>query len=536
MMSLAMRSHRALPVAAFLGAAFVGLAVLYQLVLPFDCQATGLLDACRFVRSLFARGLVVVAVLALVVWALPGLFARMRAAAAVNPGAGRAAAVCLAGVALMALPLLWDARTDPRAFFLAALLPWGLGAALAVAGGLLWLAPPAAWAAFRAEAGAVVLPAVALALVVPDLAALAAPLWDVGVLTEATFAAVGLILYLAGQSPWAELDTLVIGIDDFAVRIARECSGVEGLALVVLFSTVYAILMRETLRQGRFWLIVVPLALLTSWVFNVLRIAALIAIGRHVSPELAVEGFHSYAGWLFFTVLVTGILAVVQAVPGLQRAPVHAAADIPLPPLRADPVAARIVPFAAFMAASIAAAALFMPADLGYPLKAAAMAGALWLFRAGLRDAVAPPDAVAVAAGLAVGLAWALTEPAAGAGTGALAAALASLPAALLAGWIVLRLVGTVLLVPIVEELFFRGYVMARLDRGGLGWRVAAVALSSAAFAALHGRIEAAFLAGLVFAAVMLRRGRVADAIAAHVAANATVAAFAAATGDWTRL
>lgn len=280
----------------------------------------------------------------------------------------------------------------------------------------------------------------------------------------------------------------------------------------------------------------VPLALLTSWVFNVLRIAALIVLGRHVSPVLAVEGFHSYAGWLFFTLLVMGMLAVVQAVPGLQRAPAGAVAAAPLPPLRADPAAARIVPFIAFMLGSIAASALFLPADLGYPVKVAAMAGALWLFRAGLRDAVRRPDAVSVAAGLAVGLAWALTEPPPGEASAALAEALATLPPVLLAGWIALRLVGTVALVPVVEELFFRGNVLMRLDRGGLVWRALAAVASSAAFAALHGRYDAAFLAGLVFAAVTLRRGRVADAVAAHVAANGTVAVLAAASGDWTRL
>ena len=535
MISLAAPTHRALPVAAVLGSSVVGLAVLYQLVLPFECQATGFETACRLVRSLFARGLVVVAVLALVIWARPGLFARMRAAAAVHPGAERAAAASLTGIALMALPLAWDAAADAQGCGRAARRPGGGGAVVRGGGGLLWLAPPAAWAAFRAEAGRVAVPAVALALVVPDLTALAAPLWDVGVLTNATFGAVGFVLYMTGQSPWADPATLEMGIDTFAVRIARECSGVEGLALVLLFAAVYAMLFRETLRQRRFWLIVVPLALATSWMFNVLRIAALIALGEHVSPKLAVEGFHSYAGWLFFTVLVTGILAVVQAVPGLQRVPGGAVAR-PLPPLRADPVAARIVPFAAFMLGSIVAAALFLPADLGYPVKALAMAGALWAFRAGLADALVRPDAVAVGAGLAVGLAWALTEPAPGEGAAALAAALGALPAGVLAAWVVVRVIGAVVLVPVVEELFFRGYVLPRLDRGGLGWRVAAVGLSSAAFAALHGRYDAAFLAGLVFAWVMLRRGRVADAVAAHVATNAMIAAFAAATGDWARL
>ena len=89
------------------------------------------------------------------------------------------------------------------------------------------------------------------------------------------------------------------------------------------------------------------------------------------------------------------------------------------------------------------------------------------------------------------------------------------------------------LLVPLVEEMFFRGYVMARLDRGGLVWRLIAIALSTALFAALHGRWIEAAIAGIVFAVVMLRRGRVTDAVISHLAANATVAAAALITRDF---
>jgi len=90
-----------------------------------------------------------------------------------------------------------------------------------------------------------------------------------------------------------------------------------------------------------------------------------------------------------------------------------------------------------------------------------------------------------------------------------------------------LRLIGTVLLIPVVEEMFFRGYILARLDRGGMVWRIIAVVASSLLFAALHGRWLAAGIAGVIFALVMLRRGRVTDAVVAHMVANAVVAAAA---------
>ncbi|MFN3644375.1 MAG: exosortase E/protease, VPEID-CTERM system [Gemmobacter sp.] len=526
------RPHRSLIVAAVLLTELVVLAAAYQMLLSFDCQAVEAYGLCRFLRSLVARGLAVIAVTALVVWAMPAVFARFLAAAAHHPQAARWRWVHAAGFALIVVPILLVAGVPPATFFAAAVLPWAIGAALATAGGLLWLAPASAWRGLGPDVWRVLIPAVGLALVVPDLAELAYPLWDIGALTTATFVAVGLVLMAAGQVPFADPSAMVLGLETFAVSIARQCSGVEGFALVLVFSAVYAMLLRATLRQGRFWLVVVPLALLASWAFNVLRIAILIAIGEYISPELAVNGFHSYAGWMFFTALVVAILAVVQRVPGLHH---DGAEPVGLPFLR-DPVAARIVPFAAFMASGLVAAAFFDPADLGYPLKALAMAAALFAFGAVLAREAWRPDAVAVGSGLAVGLVWALTEPAPGAQAGALAAALAPLGAAALALWTLARVIGTVALVPVVEELFFRGYLLSRLDRGGLVWRLVAVALSSLAFAALHGRFLAALLAGLVFAAVMLRRHRIGDAVWAHVAANLVVAAIAAQAGDWSRL
>ncbi len=532
MISTARLPHRSVLVAAVFALELATLAFAYQVALSFECQATEAFAQCRFLRSLVARAIAMLAVGALVVLALPGPFARFAAAAASHGGARAWFAVHAAGVAILFVPLALAADGAPADFFARAVWFWGIGAIAAAAGGVLWLAPAAAWAALLAAGRGVVPAALALAFVVPDLADLALPLWDIEALTFATFAAVAWVLWLTGQVPYTDPEAMTIGLETFAVHIARQCSGVEGLALVLVFSGVHAMLFRATLRQGRFWLVVVPLALVASWSFNVLRIVALVSIGEHLSPEVAVNGFHSYAGWLFFTVLAVAILAVVQRMDWLHRG---ATVPVAVRFLR-DPVAARIVPFVAFMLGGIVAAAFFAPPDLGYPVKVVATGAALAAFLPVLRAEAWRPDAVAVAAGVAVGLAWALTEPPPGAASALLAEALAALPPAALAGWVALRLVGTIALVPVVEELFFRGYVLMRMDRGGPWWRAAAVVLSSLTFAALHGRFAAALLAGIVFAAVMLRRGRLGDAVAAHVAANAVVAAFAAGAGDWSRL
>ena len=469
--------------------------------------------------------------LAVFAWARPGGFARLLGRIETSPGRPPWLALHAAGVALLFAPLLAAGGADLGSHFADAFVPWVAGAAAASAGAILWLAPAGEWGAWLREERFAPLMVAAVAFVIPDLADLARPAWAWPVLTRATFDAVWQTLGLVSAAPVSEPDAYVIGMDGFYVHIAEQCSGVEGFALVTGFTLLYAFLFREQTRFPHFWLVVLPLGLALSWALNVLRIAALIWIGARVSPDLAANGFHSYAGWMFFTLLALALLYGVQAVPWLQAGPRRAA-----PPVREDWAAARILPFVAFMLASVLASALSPQPELAYPLKALALAAVLAAFHRAIRRLRWSLDPLAPAAGALVGLAWVATEPLPGPEGAALAAALAGLGAVAFALWAVARLVGAVLLVPLAEELFFRGYLLARLDAGGPARRAAAVAVSSALFAALHGRWAAAALAGLVFAMLMLRRGRLADAIVAHVAANATVAAWALARGDWSAL
>jgi hypothetical protein len=138
------------------------------------------------------------------------------------------------------------------------------------------------------------------------------------------------------------------------------------------------------------------------------------------------------------------------------------------------------------------------------------------------------PEPVALAIGAAVGLMWVLipVPPATGAPPHG------ALTGAALAGWYLMRGIGTVLLVPVIEEMFFRDYLERRLRRGeGLAWRLGAALATAALFALLHDRWAEAFVAGLAFSWAIARRGRLADAVAAHAAANAVVFAVALATG-----
>jgi hypothetical protein len=504
----------------------VAISLAYQFMADIACELTEAKGACYFLRGMVLRALVVLGVAALLIRAWPETFAEFLHSSQTH-GNSAARTVHFLGVLLMATPLGVFWGQDLSAAFDQAFLPWAAGAVLAIAGGLFWLAPVAAWGRMLWTRRLSTVPILLLAALVPDLVFRIIPIWDWQALTSLTFSAVEGTLRLFSSSVDSEVAEYVIGIEDFYVSIAPQCSGVEGFALVTVFVAIYAFIFRTEVRLGRFLLVMLPLALLMSWILNILRIALLILIGARISPEIAVNGFHSYAGWLMFTCLAFGLMALAQKVTWLHREGTRPAVA---QPLRSDVIAAQLLPFALFMVTSTLIAALFLHPGLGMPVNTIVLGAAVLFFLPAFRSLDWQPDTVALVSGAVVGLGWVLTAPAA---DDVLAESLMALPVWVVGLWAVTRIIGTVVLVPIVEEMFFRGYLLARLDGQQLWRRAGAVVLSSAAFALLHGRWVEAGLAGLVFAAVMLRRGRVSDAIWSHAVANGVVAAVAAWRGDW---
>lgn len=525
---------RILVVPAVLLAEIIGIAVAYQFFATVDCHATGAQAGCELLRSLVARSIVSFAALGIYFWARPEAFRRLSQIGAARNGPGHWVwGIHLIGVGLILLPLVVGGSRNMTGEFFVALVPWLSGLVLAVATGVALVAPLGVWRDWlRAERFAP-LPVLLVAVVIPDIANSLLPLWNWQVLTDFTFDAVVAVLLAFAPDIYADPATYIIGTESFRVYISSQCSGLEGIALVTAFIGIYGFLFRRDLHFTRFWLIMLPLGLTLSWLLNIVRIAILVMIGAHISPEIAVKGFHSYAGWLFFTLLAVFLLFVAQVIPWIHR---HAPSATQSIPLREDWLAARITPFVAFMVAGIVASAISVHPDLAYPLTALVMFLSLVYFQRHYWRLMTGIDPAAIAAGLLVGAGWIIFQPPASAADAALAAVLNGLGATVLALWIISRLIGTMLLVPVVEELFFRGYLLGRLDFGGRAGRFFAVVASSAFFAMLHGRWIEAFVAGVIFALVMMRRDRLGDAVLAHVAANSIVAGWALINGTLTSI
>ena len=72
------------------------------------------------------------------------------------------------------------------------------------------------------------------------------------------------------------------------------------------------------------------------------------------------------------------------------------------------------------------------------------------------------------------------------------------------------------------------------MPAGRLTWF--AFTISSVAFGALHGQAWlAGIVAGMLFAAALAWRGRLADAVVAHATTNALLSGYVIATGSWTQ-
>src|SRR4029077_3982157 len=100
----------------------------------------------------------------------------------------------------------------------------------------------------------------------------------------------------------------------------RECSGYEGIGLIICFLSLYCVLMRRKLRFPHA-LALFPLGVAAVWMLNAARIAPLVSIGHHVSPVLALNGFHSQAGWIAFLTVAFVIIALSQKVAFFCYAP-----------------------------------------------------------------------------------------------------------------------------------------------------------------------------------------------------------------------
>jgi exosortase E/protease (VPEID-CTERM system) len=313
------------------------------------------------------------------------------------------------------------------------------------------------------------------------------------------------------------------------------CSGADGLGLVVLLQATWIALARERLLTRRA-LLLIPLGMALAFGANVVRLATLLWVGarargaccRRPALEAWLDPVHRIA---------LGTIAMAERIPWFRRSGDDERADLGALPAAA---AAYVAPLLAGLVAALVTSIWSEGGlDRWYVARVLAAGGVLLLVRRDLPTAsmtVTWFPVLAAGISCAAWIAFVPVDPIAG---GRFLTALEGLGTAERWAWLATRVVGSCLLVPVVEELAFRGFLLRWLVSPEFehvpprAWTWWAVLLSSIAFGALHSHWILGTLAGLAFAAARLRRGRLSDAVLAHALANAGIAVAVLGFGRW---
>ncbi|MBD3318733.1 hypothetical protein GF342_02375 [Candidatus Woesearchaeota archaeon] len=107
-----------------------------------------------------------------------------------------------------------------------------------------------------------------------------------------------------------------LGLESFSVIIGAPCSGVDS---ILLFTGLYWFigLLDFDKYNTKKLLILYPFGLFGVFGMSILRIFLLMLIGAYYSPELALDQFHSNAGWILFVIYF--LTFIYFALPWLRK-------------------------------------------------------------------------------------------------------------------------------------------------------------------------------------------------------------------------
>jgi exosortase E/protease (VPEID-CTERM system) len=385
-----------------------------------------------------------------------------------------------------------------------------------------------------------------------------------GMMQRATLHAVSAVLGHFLPDLVADPATFTVGTPRYSIMIAPGCSGIEGLGLVLIFTSLWLWVYRKETRFPQA-LLLIPCALGCSWLLNIVRLCALILIASAGGSESAQAGFHAQAGWVAFIVIALVFSLATQKLSWTRKLPdpvsstagelsgsglgavTGASTHLVEQPGESPAIRAYLLPFLAILVAASVSKLTSAYFDWLYPLRFVAAAIALWYFWPELKKLNWRFGWAAPAAGVAVFILWIAPswwahQPAAS----RLGADLAALSLMERWAWIAFRVAAAVVTVPIAEELAFRGYLARRFisrefDQVSFSsLTVLSICLSSVVFGMEHMKnlmdwqhLALGTLAGLAFAAALRWRGRMGDAVVAHAVSNLLLAAWVLGFGDW---
>jgi CAAX prenyl protease-like protein len=209
--------------------------------------------------------------------------------------------------------------------------------------------------------------------------------------------------------------------------------------------------------------------------------------------------------------------------------------------LKENLAASTLVPLTAvFLAVLITNAFSTQPAiNWLYPIPIAAGTAALIHCWPDYRFDLPKVDLPSIGIGVLVFLLWVALHPASPETDNEMQTLLVQSSTLSSLAWITVRILGSVLIIPVIEELVFRGYLLCRLAgqevrlSGPLAFSWVGLVVSSVIFGLLHQDWLAGIIAGAAYAWARYRSTHLWAPIFAHAVTNLLIAVYVLTTGTW---
>lgn len=92
-----------------------------------------------------------------------------------------------------------------------------------------------------------------------------------------------------------------LGVGSFFVGISSVCSGIDSLLFFISLFIILVITNWNELNKKRMFLLFIP-GIIGTYLLNIIRVFLLVLVGVKISPEFAVDVFHTNGGWILFLV------------------------------------------------------------------------------------------------------------------------------------------------------------------------------------------------------------------------------------------
>ena len=354
------------------------------------------------------------------------------------------------------------------------------------------------------------------------------------------------ILSLFFENLYIDAEKYYLGLEFFIVEISDVCSGLEGLVISMFTTGIYLFFLRKELHFPLV-LILLPIAAAISILFNIIRITALVLIGAFYSPEIAIGGFHSVAGWIAAIFVAATIVFIFSNLTIFNKENIDKTVVVKdiVEDENPDLAWAMLLPFIVFLFITLTSQIFLEKADgtfhfdYLYPIKAIAGAILLAYFWKIYNFRIPEKLVEPIFGGLIIAILWVLLVPADDDYNQKFATGLQTMSTSIMLLWFVFRFLGAWVVIPFIEEMIFRGYLLARLSNQALAnenklvFSWIAFVVSTVLFALIHFSIIAGIVAGAIFAIIRYRSKSLSEPVLAHVAANVFVSSWAVFTGQW---